>query len=379
MNDKALRVFFVAGEPSGDRIGADVMRRLTAIRPIEPMGVGGPEMTREGLNSIFPMSNLSVMGFTDVIARLPLLFWRLRQTVRHILRERPDIVVLIDSQVFSAQVATGLRLAGFPDPILLYVAPAVWAWKPERAPKLAPLFNEILSVLPFEPEVMVKLGGPKTSYVGHPAVNTITEISTEDEESKGLIALLPGSRRGEIKRHMNLFRQVTARVAKHDAVNGFVLPTLPHLENTLRKEVSGWDVPVHVISDQDERDAVLAHTRVAIVTAGTITLELALAGIPMAGTYIPDKRLMKHYLKAGRPMIGLPNIMLGRRVIPEIFPDEDMLETLYAATINLVENAVARAEQRDAFREMRKLMISGADGSPRQNPADRILAYVQDR
>ena len=161
-----IRLFIVAGEPSGDRIGADLVRRLRTHRQVQLSGVGGDALQGEGLRSLYPMSDLSVMGVKDVLMRAPLLLWRIRQTANAILEARPDVLVLIDSQVFCQMVAQRLRQAGYAGQIILYVSPAVWAWKPERAPTLKPLFNEVLAVLPFEPAVMRKLDGPSPPMSG---------------------------------------------------------------------------------------------------------------------------------------------------------------------------------------------------------------------
>ncbi len=370
------RVFMLAGEPSGDRIGADFLRRMKARKALEPIGVGGPEMASEGLTSIFPMSDLSVMGFADVIKRLPLLLWRIRQSARFIIRQHPEMVVLIDSQVFSALLARQLRKAGYERPIVLYVAPSVWAWKPERAPKLKPLFNEILAVLPFEPAALERLEGPLTTYVGHPAIDAIpTPLALPT--GAGKVALLPGSRGGEIRRHLPILAQLVARLADHPKVSGFILPTLPHLAAELRAETANWAGAVEIIDDRAKRDDALRTCRAAVVTAGTVTLELALSGIPMIGTYMPDKRLMHHYEKAGRPMIALPNIILGRAVVPEIAPGDDLVARLYAGTISVLEDEAVRGAQLSAFAELRALMQHGAPETPRQDPADRILAYLR--
>ncbi|MDP1729822.1 MAG: lipid-A-disaccharide synthase, partial [Devosia sp.] len=143
---KPLKLFILAGEPSGDRIGADLVRRLRKRTELEVTGVGGPELEAAGINPLFPMDELSVMGWVDVLPRLPRLLWRVHQTAQAIIRTRPDVAVLVDAQVFSALVARRVKAAGVHTPLLLYVAPAVWAWKPERAAKLKPLFEEVLAV-----------------------------------------------------------------------------------------------------------------------------------------------------------------------------------------------------------------------------------------
>ena len=188
-----IRLFILAGEPSGDRIGADLVRRLRIHRPVTLTGVGGDQLAGEGLGSLYPMSDLSVMGIQDVLRRAPLLLWRIRQTVNAILAATPDVVVLIDSQVFCQTVARQLRKRDYKGQIILYVAPSVWAYKPERASLLKPLYDEVLAVLPFEPAVMKRLDGPTTTYVGHPALEHTSLRPNQPE--RGPLLLLPGSRR----------------------------------------------------------------------------------------------------------------------------------------------------------------------------------------
>ena len=168
--DGRLKLFILAGEPSGDRIAADLVSRLQQRVPLAFSGVGGHELEALGLRSLFPMRDLAVMGVSDVVLRLPLLLWRIEQTARAIRAGKPDIVVLVDSQDFSRLLAKRLKRLGYAGKLILYVAPSVWARAPQRAAKLTPLFEEVLAVLPFEPAVMQRLDGPPTCYVGHPAL-----------------------------------------------------------------------------------------------------------------------------------------------------------------------------------------------------------------
>ncbi|NGP17714.1 glycosyltransferase family protein [Devosia aurantiaca] len=163
-----LRLFILAGEPSGDRIAADLVRRLKQRVPLELSGVGGDELQGQGLHPLFPMSDLAVMGVTDVLLNLPRLLWRLEQAARAILRAQPDIVVLVDAQDFSKLLARRLRSRGYSKPLILYVAPSVWARNPERAARLKPLFDAVFAVLPFEPSVMERLGGHQPSMLAIP-------------------------------------------------------------------------------------------------------------------------------------------------------------------------------------------------------------------
>jgi lipid-A-disaccharide synthase len=368
-----LRLFVLAGEASGDRIGADLVRRLRARIELKTTGVGGADLAGEGLVSMFPMSDLSVMGWSDVLVRLPLLLWRARQVADAIIRQQPDVAVLIDSQVFSRVVAERVRKAGSRVPMLLYVAPAVWVWAPERAAKLKPLFDEVLAVLPFEPKVMAELGGPPTSYVGHPALTR--QAMRQALPDRGPFLLLPGSRTGELRRHLGLMRTAVEALRGHPKVSGFVLPTLTHLQDRLVAEVADWPAPVEVVAGAT-RDAAVVGAVGALAVSGTVTLELAMAGVPMVVTYVGDRGQAKRYARLERPpMVGLPNIVAGREVVPELlFPGEIDFARVPPVLRSLLDDDVAAAAQLAAFREVRALMQEGAPEAPLVDPAERVLA-----
>jgi lipid-A-disaccharide synthase len=372
-----LRLFVLAGEASGDRLGSDMVRRLRQRVPLEVSGVGGPELETEGLRSLFPMSDLAVMGWSDVLRRLPLLLWRVRQVANAIIRSRPDIVVLIDSQVFTKAVARRVRRAGLAMPILLYVAPTVWAWRPERAPAMHGLFDEVLSILPFEPEVMAQLGGPETHFVGHPAVTRFPGRAELPE--RGPLLLLPGSRRGELRRHLPLMRSAVEQFRDHPRVTGFAIPTLDNLVPVLRKEVADWPAPVALVTGDERRrawDAAVA----AFAVSGTVTLELAMSRIPMVVTYVADPHQARNYDKLGRTVtLALPSIILGRNAVPELqlrssAPPHDL-----SALQSLLDEPAVAAAQLAAFDEVRTLMQKGAPEAPLADVADRVLAHAPQR
>jgi lipid-A-disaccharide synthase len=370
---ETLKLFILAGEPSGDRIAADLVARLRHKVEVSLTGVGGDELTGQGLTPLFPMSDLAVMGITDVLKRLPLLLWRIEQTARAIIATAPDVVVLVDAQDFSKLVAKRLRRLGYAGPLLLYVAPSVWARAPQRAGKLRPLFDEVLAVLPFEPRVMAELGGPPTSYVGHPALAETAPAA--GERDNGLVALLPGSREGELRRHLPMLREVAQTLSAHQAVTGFFIPTLPSLSERLRTEISGWPVPVTIEADRQARKALYARSILAVTVAGTATLELALASVPMVLTYVMDTPQARAFDKLGRPPVGLPNIILGRPAMPELVTARADAAALGAAALQLLDDKKARQDQIRAFGELASLMERGEAGAPRQDPADRILSH----
>jgi lipid-A-disaccharide synthase len=323
------------------------------------------------------MENLSVMGFGDVLKRLPLLLWRIEQTARAIIRAQPDLVVLIDSQVFSKRVATRLRKTGYGRPIILYVAPSVWGRAPERAKRLVPLFDEVLAVLPFEPAVMERLGGPPTSYVGHPALYEAQDGA--DPAVAGLVTLLPGSRAGEIKRHMPLLKAVATELAGLPQVTGFFLPALPAFAERMGQLTADWTMPIKIIVDREERLSLYRRTALAVTDAGTVTLELTLAGVPMVVTHIMDRPQAHMYEVLKRPRVSLPSIIAGEDLVPEIVQLRPDPAPLIKAARDLLTSVEKRTAQIAAFRRVREMMELGLAESPRQDPADRVLSHLDQR
>jgi lipid-A-disaccharide synthase len=372
---KPLKLFILAGEPSGDRIGADLVERLKTRGEVVLTGVGGEALTQSGLKSEFDMTELSVMGWADVLPRLPKLLWRARQMARQIIRTRPDIAVLIDAQVFSAIVAGQVQKAAPEIPVLLYVAPAVWAWKPERAAHLTPRFREVLSVLPFEPAFMTRVGGPETTYVGHPALERFAQRQSVPQS--GPLLLLPGSRLGELRRHLPLMRSVAEQMAGHDRVSGFLLPTPRSLETRVRAEVAGWSADVEVITGEAAKADAFARAVAAVAVTGTVTLELALAGVPMVTTYVADKGQAKRWLQYQVKFAALPNVIVDRRLVPEVLQVEADPAPLLAELRALLDGEAAAAAQLAGFAEIRALMQNGAPEAPRVDPAERVLRYAR--
>ena len=371
-----LRLFILAGEPSGDELGADLVRRLRRKTSVHLTGVGGPALIGEGLNSLFSMNELSVMGWVDVLPRIPLLLWRARQLAKAILQTQPDVVVFVDAQVFSKTVALQVRKGGGKMPILLYVAPAVWAYGPERAKILRGRFDEVLGILPFEPKVMAELGGPATSFVGHMAVGRYA--ARESVPDKGPLLLLPGSRRGELRRHLPLLREVGVALANHPRITGLVIPTIPAVEQMVRDAVAKWPVVPDVITGSEARRTTLAAAVAACAVMGTITLELAVAGVPTVGTYIGDAGQVKRVLDYKIRHVSLPNLILGRTLIPEeLYSAPPKPDALIAEVRSLLDDPSKAAAQLAGFHEIGSVMQSGLPDAPRVDPAERVLAHVR--
>lgn len=369
-----LRLFILAGESSGDRLGADLVSRLAERTPIALSGVGGRHLEAHGLRSLFPMEELSVMGWADVLPRLPRLLWRARQVASAIARTNPDVVVLVDAQVFSSIVARGARRRGYARPLVLYVAPAVWAWKPERAVALNRLFDEVFAVLPFEPAVMTRFGGPPTSYVGHPALARF--VLRDQQPERGPLLLLPGSRAGELRRHLPVMREVAERVARHPRISEFLLPTPAVHRARLAAETAGWSVPVRVIADEAEVQAGFSEALAAVAVTGTVTLELALAGVPMVTTYVADKGQAKLWANYAAKFASLPNILLNRALVPEMLGLDAQPGPLGEA-LDALLGPGGMDTQLGGFREIRRVMEEGVPDAPPDDPATRVLSLAQ--
>ncbi len=253
--DVSRKIFLIATEESGDRLGAGLMKvlrqRLGGAVRFE--GVGGQSMTREGLSSLFPIDDLSIMGFAAVVQRLPTILRRIRETADAVSKARPDLLILIDSPDFTHRVARRLRARRPEIPIVDYVSPSVWAWRPGRARAMRTYIDHILALLPFEPEVHRRLGGPPCTYVGHPLIEQRALLRPSAEEqlrrdtSPPVLLVLPGSRRSEIKHHLAIFGETLSLLRGQGVAFEPVLATTPHLHDAVEEGLKNWPLQPRVV------------------------------------------------------------------------------------------------------------------------------------
>jgi lipid-A-disaccharide synthase len=377
-----MKVFIVAGEESGDQLGAPLMRAIRARVPdVEFAGVGGDAMEREGLKSLFPLRDIAVMGFIPVLKKLPTLLDRIDRTAKAALAFGPDLAIIIDSPDFTHRVARKLR-AGAPGvPIVDYVCPSVWAWRPGRARKMRAYIDRVLCLLPFEPAALERLGGPNGAYVGHPLIERAALLTprAEDEARRAaappLLALLPGSRRSELDRLMPVFRDTVARLAETVPGLDVALPAVRKHVSRIEAEIETWPVKPRIVHGEAYKFETFRCARAALAASGTVTLELALARVPAVVAYKVSKveEVIARRLVTA-PSIVLPNLILGENLYPEFIQDDCDAEKLTRATLALLEDGQARRAQLDGLAAIAERMALADGRAPSDVAADHALA-----
>jgi lipid-A-disaccharide synthase len=378
-----MKVFLVATEESGDRLGAALMRALKTKlgQAVEFRGVGGYEMAAEGLPSLFRIDDLAIVGISGIAQALPMILGRIRETVRAALQERPDVMVIIDSPDFTHRVARRVRKANPAIPIVNYVSPSVWAWRPGRARAMRRYVDHVLALLPFEPKVHKELGGPPCTYVGHPLVEQIDELRPNAAETQQrstgtpLLLVLPGSRKNEIKRLIEPFGRAVERLAKTVWPLDIVIPTTPHLQDIVVRETAHWPLRPKIVVKREDRRAAFRRARAALAKSGTVTLELGISGVPMITAYkvsgleaVIARRLIRV------PSVILTNLVLGENAVPEFIQTECTPEKLSAALAPLLRDSPERQKQLTALARLDGLMEIGT-AQPARRAAD-IVAQV---
>ena len=373
------RLFLIAGEPSGDRLGAALMRGLRLLEPeIGIAGIGGPEMIAEGLQSLFPMEVLSVMGLTEVLPRLPDLFRRRDQAVDAITEMQPDALVTIDSPDFCLRVASRARAATPTLRTIHYVAPSVWAWRKGRAAKMARSIDHVLALLPFEPPLM-EAAGMTCDFVGHPVVSepqvTDAEIALFKAAHGDRIALvLPGSRRGEVSRLAPVFGRALEQLPKDARV---VVPTVPHLADMVRDLTRLWPGNPLVVTDTAEKRAAFGAATAALAASGTVSLELAASGTPMVIAYDMSWlswQIISRMMKIDT--VTLVNLVAGQKAVPEFLGPACLPGPVGTAFARLMSVPSERMRQAEALElTMRRLGRGGE--APGLRAAKSVLAQVK--
>ena len=379
-----LCLFLVAGEHSGDALGGKLMEALNTGRRgrIRYLGVGGKAMAAHGLVSQFPIEEVAVMGLGAILARLPRILRRISSTARSAVAAEPSAVVIIDSPEFTHPIARRIRKRRPDIPIIDYVSPSVWAWRPGRAARMRTYIDHVLGLWPFEPAVHERLGGPPCSFVGHPLIERHPWLAALDPAplaqrlglppGRPVLIVLPGSRTSEVSRLMRPFGEALAKLQAHGPAFEAVLPAVSSMRDLIEQQLAAWPLRPHVIEGEEDKFRAFKLATAALAASGTVTLELALAGAPTVVAYKVDPiiaPIAMRLIKA--PSVVLPNVVLGENVYPEFIQEVCTPANLAAALAPLLADTPERAAQRAALAK-----IPAALQVPGQSPSEAAAAIV---
>ncbi|ESY91213.1 lipid-A-disaccharide synthase [Mesorhizobium sp. LNHC229A00] len=381
MADGALKIAIVAGEESGDLLGADIVQSLRQItgREVRLVGLGGRHLQALGLVSPFDAGEVALMGFSAVLRDLPRLMRRIGQLAGLVADAKPDCLVTIDSPDFSLRVAKKVRAANPAIPIVHYVCPSVWAWRPGRAVAMKPYVDHILCILPFEVKELDRLGGPPGTYVGHrlthdPGVLSAARAQAQPRDLSPdrvkTLLVLPGSRRGEVRRLLEPFGETVSMLRARGHRLRLMLPTVPHVADTVRSAVTRWDEKPEIILEPERKWQAFGKADAALIASGTVSLELALSGVPMISCYRldPVARAVARYLVSVWSAL-LPNLISDLALIPEFYDEYVRPNNLARQLEALLADSGMRAWQKDGFAEISRRMAT-------DKPSGEIAAQV---
>ncbi len=379
-----MLIGLIAGESSGDQLGARLMREIRQRAGVEVdfVGVGGPLMQAEGLRELFSFADIAVNGLMPVIRRLPMLLRRIRQAADGLAALHPDAIVHIDAQDFNQRVARRLRRRLPGTPLVGYVSPTVWAWRPGRARKIARLYDSLMAVLPFEPAVHARLGGPRTLYVGHPLMERLADFTPSETEARRRstepfrMLLLPGSRRAEISRLLPIFGEAATLLAQRFPGLEILLPAVPHLRDEIARTTAGWPVRPRLLEGEEAKLEAFRTARAALAASGTVTLELALAEVPTVVAYkvgYIEGEIARRLISV--TSASLPNLILDRKLLPEFIDWGWTAADLADRVSELLRDGPAREAQLAGFAELRAIMAEGVT-TPSATAAGIVLDAV---
>jgi lipid-A-disaccharide synthase len=377
------KIWLLAGEASGDVLGARLIGALHALRPdLRFTGIGGPRMLEAGLPaSLFPMRELAVMGLAEILPRVISLSRRLNEAAADIAAQKPDLVVTIDSPGFALRLLKRVAPLGLRR--VHYVGPQVWAWREHRVKRFPGLFDLLLCLLPFEEEFFTR-HGINARFVGHPVLQSGADTGSaarfRDRHNltpdAPIVVLMPGSRSTEAPRLMPVFGRATARLAADFPNLVPVIPSSPAVAGTVARSAASWEVKPLILEDMADKHDAYAAAGAALTKSGTSTLELALAGVPMAVTYRVNPMTAAMARRLIRvPHVAMVNLLAGREIVPELLQQDCTPEKLYAVLRHLLTDPMAADSQRGAFKSV-MTSLSAPDGEPATAAAKAILSAM---
>lgn len=384
-----LKVFIVAGEASGDQLASALIPELRkrADGNVSFSGVGGELMEAEGFHSLFPFSDVSVMGPLAIAARLPKIVKRVYETVDAVAAFNPDVLVIVDSPEFTHPIAKRVKKRMPHLPVVNYVSPSIWAWRPGRAARMKPYVDHVLALLPFEPAAHERLGGPDCTYVGHPLIERMEWMETLDteelardlglEKDRPVLTVLPGSRPNEVRRLVDPFGSALRLLQERIGTFEVIIPVVQSVRHLVEKGAADWPVKPHLVDGRTRKFQAFRLSDAALAASGTVTLELALAGTPMVVGYKVDlwfAAIVQHFISA--PSAVLPNLIIGDKTFPEFLQWHCTPKNLVNALEPLMSDTPERRAQLDGIARLRE-RIKVDENTPSGKAAEVILGLLR--
>jgi lipid-A-disaccharide synthase len=384
---RLLKIAVVAGEESGDLLGADLVRALEAANggDVELIGVGGRHLQTVGLKSLFDPAAIALMGASAIVKDLPRLMVRIHSTARMIADAAPDCLITIDSPEFTLRVAKKVRAKNPSIPIIHYVCPSVWAWRPSRAAAMRPYVDHILCVLPFEVGELSRLSGPPGTYVGHRlsydtgilhaahAQSDRLKPASHDEKT---LLVLPGSRKSEVRGLIGTFGETIEILKQRGQRLRLLMPTVPHVADLVEVETTKWPQHPEIILDLARKWQAFGEADAALAASGTVSLELALCRVPLVACYRSD-RLMRLFMSLITTWsASLPNLIADKVLVPEYY-DMFIRPGMLARQLEqlMTTDSDLRRLQLNGFTEVKKRMATTR--RPGAAAADIVLGHIK--
>jgi lipid-A-disaccharide synthase len=388
---REYRLFIVAGEHSGDALGAKLMAAISERTRgrVRYLGVGGEGMQRQGLLSQFALEEVAVMGPQAILKRLPRIIRRVYDTAAAGVAADPDAVVIIDAPEFTHPIAKRIRRRRPAIPIIDYVSPSVWAWRSGRARRMRSYIDHVLALLPFEPEAHERLGGPPCTYVGHPLIERFEWLHRLNpaplsaglglDPQKPVLVVLPGSRPSEVERLIAPFEEMVRRILDGGITPEIIMPVVPNLRGHIENAVKAWPIVPHLVESEDEKFAAFRLAHAAVAASGTVTLELAVCGTPAVVAYRVDNLiapLLRRVIPKNIPSVVLANLVADESIYPELLQENCTGDKLAQAVLPLfLETPERRAQVTKLAAVPQRMMLP--DGTPSGHAADVVLRYAE--
>ncbi len=382
-----MKIYLVAGEPSGDALGSRFMQamRKKTNGKVEFYGVGGESMENQGLKSLFDISDLAIMGLSEVIPSIPKVLKLISHTVEDIVKVKPDVVITIDSWSFGSRVQKALRKRNLNIPQVHYVAPQVWAWKKKRAKTMYKYVDHLMTLLPQEPKYFTPYG-LDTTFVGHPVIESKVVTGSGEEfrkkfniaDDKRIMAVLPGSRHNQVAKLLPVFLETAQKIYDEDNSFCFVIPTVKTVVKRVRKMAEESNLPIIVVENEEDRHNAFNAAEIAVAASGTVALELAIANIPHVIAYKVSPisaMLVRRFLHI--QFVNLSNILLGREIIPELLQERCISGNIKSYISELLSKKDQYENQMDGFDKVRKI-LGMSEQTPSENACDVILKIIEE-